>query len=48
MPEIIDLVDKSRIKELLRQYSSAFKISVLLLTKMEICFTSRRISVIQI
>jgi putative nucleotidyltransferase with HDIG domain len=41
MPEIIDLIDKSRIKELLRQYSSAFKISVLLLDKNgDLLFTS--------
>ena len=33
MPEITDLVDKSRIKELLREYSNAFKTSVLLLGK---------------
>ncbi len=35
MPEIIDLVDKSRIKALLRQYSNTFGISVFLLDKNE-------------
>jgi putative nucleotidyltransferase with HDIG domain len=41
MPEILDLIDKSRIKELLRQYSGAFKISVLLLDKNgDLLFTS--------
>ena len=35
MPEIIDLIDKGRISELLSQYSNAFKTSVLLLDKNE-------------
>jgi putative nucleotidyltransferase with HDIG domain len=35
MSEIIDLIDKSRINELLSQYSNAFKTSVLLLDKNE-------------
>jgi len=35
MPEIIDLIDKGRISELLSQYSHAFKTSVLLLDKNE-------------
>ncbi|MDH4232074.1 MAG: HD domain-containing protein [Nitrospirota bacterium] len=35
MPEIIDLLDKSRIKELLRQFSDAFGTSVILLDKNE-------------
>ena len=35
MSEIIDLIDKGRINELLRQYSNTFKTSVLLLDKNE-------------